>query len=50
MGRFVALAVGFMILTPIYDAFGWRVLFFITGGIGLILIIPLYMVCLRPEF
>ena len=49
-GQFVALAVGFMILTPIYDAFGWRVLFFITGGIGLILIIPLYMVCLRPEF
>lgn len=48
-GQFVALAVGFMILTPIYDAFGWRVLFFITGGIGLILIIPLYMVCLRPE-
>ena len=37
-GQFVALAVGFMILTPIYDAFGWRVLFFITGGIGLILI------------
>ena len=48
-GQFVALAVGFMILTPIYDAFGWRVLFFMTGGIGLILIIPLYMVCLRPE-
>ena len=48
-GQFVALAVGFMILTPIYDAFGWRVLFFITGGIGLILITPLYMVCLRPE-
>ena len=35
-GQFLALAVGFMVLTPIYDAFGWRVLFFLTGGIGLV--------------
>ena len=48
-GQFIALAVGFMVLTPIYDAFGWRVLFFITGGIGIIFIVPLYLANLRPE-
>lgn len=48
-GQFLALAVGFMVLTPIYDAFGWRVLFFLTGGIGLVAIIPLYLAMLRPE-
>ncbi len=48
-GQFLALAIGFMVLTPIYDAFGWRVLFFLTGGIGLVLIVPLYMANLRPE-
>jgi MFS family permease len=48
-GQFIALAVGFMVLTPIYDAFGWRVLFFITGGIGIVFIVPLYLAMLRPE-
>ena len=48
-GQFLALAIGFMVLTPIYDAFGWRVLFFLTGGIGLVIIVPLYMAMLRPE-
>ncbi|MBV9653946.1 MAG: MFS transporter [Acetobacteraceae bacterium] len=48
-GQYAALAVGFIILTPIYDAFGWRTLFFITGGIGLIIIVPLYLALLRPE-
>lgn len=48
-GQFLALALGFIILTPIYDAFGWRVLFFITGGIGLLVIVPLYVSQLRPE-
>lgn len=48
-GQFLALAVGFMVLTPVYDAFGWRVLFYITGGIGLVLICPLMLACLRPE-
>ena len=37
-------------LTPIYQAFGWRVLFFLTGGIGLVVIVPLYLAMLkRPE-
>jgi MFS family permease len=48
-GQFLALALGFMILTPIYDAFGWRVLFFVTGGIGLVVIVPLYARMLRRE-
>jgi MFS family permease len=48
-GQFIALGVGFMVLTPIYDAFGWRLLFFLTGGIGLILIVPLYTMKLRRE-
>ena len=48
-GQYLALAVGFMVLTPIYQAFGWRTLFFLTGGLGLIAIVPLYTFCLRPE-
>ncbi|QCP62394.1 MFS transporter (plasmid) [Pantoea sp. SO10] len=48
-GQYLALALGFIILTPLYDAFGWRVLFFITGGLGLVLIVPLYLRNLRPE-
>jgi len=48
-GQFLALALGFVILTPLYDAFGWRVLFFLTGGVGLVVIVPLYLVMLRPE-
>lgn len=48
-GQYLALALGFIVLTPLYDAFGWRVLFFITGGLGLVVIVPLYMKYLRPE-
>jgi MFS family permease len=48
-GQYLALAIGFMVLTPVYDAFGWQALFFITGGIGLVIIVPLFMARLRPE-
>ena len=48
-GQFIALAVGFVILTPIYHAFGWRSMFFLMGGIGLVVIVPLYIVKLKPE-
>jgi MFS family permease len=48
-GQFLALAFGFIVLTPIYQAFGWRVLFFLTGGLGLVIIVPLYLAMLRPE-
>lgn len=46
-GQYLALAIGFMLLTPIYETFGWRVLFLLTGGIGLVVIVPLYMFKLR---
>jgi len=48
-GQYFALAIGFMILTPIYDAMGWHALFFITGGLGLFIMVPLYFKLLRPE-
>lgn len=48
-GQYIALAVGFIVLTPIYHAFGWRSMFFLMGGIGLVVIVPLYMAKLRPE-
>jgi MFS family permease len=48
-GQFFALAIGFLILTPIYNALGWRALFFLTGGIGLVVIVPLYIAKLRRE-
>jgi len=47
-GQYLALALGYMILLPIFNAFGWRVLFYITGGIGLVAIVPLYLAKLRP--
>jgi MFS family permease len=48
-GQYIALTLGFFILTPIYDAFGWRVLFYITGGIGLFVMIPLFWIMLKRE-
>ena len=48
-GQYLALAIGFMALTPIYEAFGWRTLFFITGGLGLFVIVPLYAAMLGRE-
>ncbi len=48
-GQYLALALGFLILTPIYTAFGWHTLFFLTGGLGLFVMVPLYMAMLREE-
>jgi MFS family permease len=48
-GQFLALALGFIILTPIYDRFGWQTMFFITGGVGLFIMVPLYVVMLKKE-
>jgi MFS family permease len=48
-GQFLALAIGFVTLTPVYDAFGWRALFLITGGLGIVVIVPLYLAALKPE-
>jgi MFS family permease len=47
-GQYLALAVGFMVLTPVFNAFGWRVTFYITGGLVLV-IVPLYALLLKPE-
>jgi MFS family permease len=46
-GQYTALALGFFLLTPLYDALGWRPLFWITGLAGLVLVIPLYLTFLR---
>jgi len=48
-GQYIALAVGFLALTPIYEAFGWRTMFFITGGIGIVIIVPMYLKLLKPQ-
>ncbi len=48
-GQYLALALGFIILTPVYSSFGWQPLFFITGGIGLLVVVPIYLAMLRGE-
>jgi predicted MFS family arabinose efflux permease len=48
-GQYIALATGFIVLTPIYEAFGWRTMFFLTGGLGLVFIVPMYLKLLRPQ-
>lgn len=46
-GQYLALALGFFILTPIDQSFGWRPMFWVLGGIGLVIITPLYLLSLR---
>lgn len=46
-GQYLALALGFFILTPVYAALDWRPLFWILGGLGLVLVLPLYAAFLR---
>jgi MFS family permease len=48
-GQYIALSIGFFILTPVYDAFGWRYLFYITAALGLFIVLPLFWVMLRKE-
>ncbi len=48
-GQYFALALGFFVLTPVYAAFDWEPLFWILGGIGLVVIVPLYAVFLRSN-
>lgn len=48
-GLYLALAIGFVVLTPIHDAFGWRFLFFLTGSLGFFIVAPLYAVVLKSE-
>jgi MFS family permease len=46
-GQYGALAIGFFLLTPVYDALGWRPLFWVTGLAGIVLVIPLYVAFLK---
>jgi MFS family permease len=48
-GQYIAMALGFIILTPLCDAFGWRAMFIVMGAIGLVVIVPIFMAKLRPE-
>lgn len=48
-GQFGAMALGFILLTPLYDMAGWRVMFIVMGAVGLIGIVPLFIAMLRPE-
>jgi len=48
-GQYLALALGFFLLTPIYDHLGWRPLFWITGAAGLLLVVPLYLWFLKSR-
>jgi MFS family permease len=48
-GQYLALALGFLVLTPIYDSWGWRTLFILTGAAGLAGIVPLYWRQLKPQ-
>ncbi len=46
-GQFPALGTGFMILSPLDAAFGWRNVFIITGMIGIVVVVPLYITMLK---
>jgi len=48
-GQYLALAIGFIILTPIYDSLGWEWLFYITGGLGIVIVVPLYWIFLKSH-
>ena len=48
-GQFLALGFGFIILTPLFEALGWRNVFIITGAIGLLVIVPLYIFVLKKQ-
>jgi MFS family permease len=48
-GQYGGLALGYLILTPLDHIFGWRVLFYIIGGIGIICVVPLFLLALPVE-
>ncbi|MCQ3034539.1 MFS transporter, partial [Pseudomonas syringae] len=39
----------FMILSPLDAAFGWRNVFIITGVIGIVVVVPLYITMLKKQ-
>ncbi|WP_147918885.1 MFS transporter [Ruania zhangjianzhongii] len=48
-GQYLALALGFFILTPLEASFGWRPMFWVLGAIGLLIVVPLYTKFLPTE-
>lgn len=41
-GQFLALGLGFILLTPLHQLMGWRNLFYLCGATGLLIMVPLY--------
>ncbi|WP_197032351.1 MFS transporter [Bacillus sp. UNC41MFS5] len=48
-GQFLALGLGFLILIPINENWGWKPLFIILGAAGLVIVVPLYLWLLKKE-
>ncbi len=48
-GQYLALSIGFIILTPVYNLLGWKYLFFFTGILGLFIALPLFWIMLKKE-
>ncbi len=48
-GQFLALSLGFVILTPIYDLLGWKWVFYITGGLGVFIVVPMFLAFLKSK-
>ncbi|TCW17729.1 sugar phosphate permease [Raoultella sp. BIGb0138] len=46
-GQFLALTLGFIILTPIFDHLGWQWVFYITGGMGVFIVVPMFLAFLK---
>lgn len=46
-GQSFGLALGYLILTPIFNSVGWQALFFWTGGVGLVVMVPLFVKFLK---
>lgn len=41
-GQSFGLGLGYLILTPVFNRFGWQTLFFVTSAAGLLIIVPLF--------
>lgn len=48
-GQYLSLGIGFLALSLLYPVVGWRGLFLLTGLLGLVIIVPLYLVNLRDR-
>ncbi len=48
-GQFLALSLGFVILTPIYHLLGWKWVFYITGSLGVFIVVPMFLLFLKSK-